>query len=111
MKYIQRADGEGFTVKSGHIHRIACCDCGLVHDIVLCHKNGGLIGMAAQRNTRATAQKRRKGKMAYNRNARKAWTAEDIKRLQRLTREGTPGWRDRPQTRAERCRNKTKEEG
>jgi hypothetical protein len=63
-KYKQRHDGEGFAVPSGKIHRIACCDCGLVHDFVFISEEGGFIGIAAQRNNRATAQRRRnmKGK-------------------------------------------------
>ena len=33
-KYIQRTDGEGFVVPLEEKYRLACCDCGLVHDIV-----------------------------------------------------------------------------
>ena len=32
-RYKQRADGEGFEVPSGDLYRIACCDCGLVHEM------------------------------------------------------------------------------
>ncbi len=60
MKYTQRYDGEGWAVKSGKVHRMACCDCGLVHDVVMVHENGGDIGIAVKRNNRATAQRRRK---------------------------------------------------
>ena len=59
-KYIQRQDGEGFTVESHAITRIACCDCGLVHDMVFVSQDGKAIGVAAKRNNRATAQRRRK---------------------------------------------------
>ena len=59
MKYKQRKDGEGFEVPSGEIYRIACCDCGLVHDFVFVSEDGKPIGIAAQRNNRATAQRRR----------------------------------------------------
>ena len=58
-KYIQRYDNEGFTVKSGEIHKIACCDCGLIHDFVFVSEDGESIGIAARRNNRATAQRRR----------------------------------------------------
>lgn len=58
-KYVQRLDGEGFTINSGELTRIACCDCGLVHDMVLVSEDGKPIGVAAKRNNRATAQRRR----------------------------------------------------
>lgn len=58
-RYAQRKDGEGFTVPSSEIHRIACCDCGLVHDFVFVSNDGQPIGIAAKRNARATAQRRR----------------------------------------------------
>jgi len=60
VKYIQRHDGEGFEVESGKITRWACCDCGLIHDIAFVSNDGKPIGVAAQRNNRATAQRRRK---------------------------------------------------
>ena len=62
-RYVQRTDGEGFTVPNGEVYRIACCDCGLVHDFVFVSHDGKPIGMAAKRNNRATAQ-RRKAKAA-----------------------------------------------
>lgn len=58
MRYQQRQDGEGFTVTSGEVHRIACCDCGLVHDFVFI-SGRGQVGIAARRNNRATSQRRR----------------------------------------------------
>lgn len=61
-KYIQRTDGEGWSQPSGEIWRMACCDCGLVHDMILVSEDGGEIGIAAKRNKRATAQRRRKKK-------------------------------------------------
>jgi len=59
MKYKQRKDCEGFEVPSGMIYRIACCDCGLVHDFVFVSQDGKPIGIAAKRNNLATAQRRR----------------------------------------------------
>lgn len=59
MRYKKRDDCEGFTVPSGQIYRIACCDCGLVHDFVFVSEDGKPIGIAAKRNNRATAAKRR----------------------------------------------------
>jgi hypothetical protein len=57
-KYKQRHDGEGFTVPSKQVYRIACCDCGLVHDFVFV-AGRGVVGIAAKRNSRATAQRRK----------------------------------------------------
>ena len=62
MKYIQRWDDEPFEVKSGEMTRWACCDCGLVHDIAFVAQ-GKKIGVAARRNNRATAARRRKSHM------------------------------------------------
>jgi|WetSurMetagenome_2_1015567.scaffolds.fasta_scaffold66464_2 hypothetical protein len=59
-KYKQRIDGEGFTVPSGEIYKMACCDCGLVHDFVFVSEDGNPVGIAARRNNRATGQRRRK---------------------------------------------------
>jgi hypothetical protein len=59
MKYIQRYDDEGFAVPSNKVYRIACCDCGLVHDFVFVSEDGKDIGIAARRNNRATGQRRR----------------------------------------------------
>jgi hypothetical protein len=58
MKYIQRHDYEGWQVKSKQKFRIACCDCGLVHDVVLV-SGRGVVGIASARNNRATSARRR----------------------------------------------------
>lgn len=58
-RYVQREDGEGFEVPSGVLCRIACCDCGLVHDFLFVSEDENPIGIAAKRNNRSTAQKRR----------------------------------------------------
>lgn len=58
-RYVQRYDGEGFTVPVNEIYRLACCDCGLVHDVVITSEDGQPVGMAVRRNNRATAQRRR----------------------------------------------------
>jgi hypothetical protein len=57
-KYKQRIDGEGFELPIGKLYRLACCDCGLVHDVVFVVEDGKLA-MAAKRNNRATAARRR----------------------------------------------------
>jgi hypothetical protein len=58
-RYKQRKDYEGFEVPSATIYKIACCDCGLVHDFVFISEDGKPIGIAVRRNNRATAQRRR----------------------------------------------------
>ena len=58
-RYTQRQDGKAWTIPSGSIHRMACCDCGLVHDMVLVSEDGKPIGIAVRRNNRATAARRR----------------------------------------------------
>lgn len=62
MKYIKRKDGDGWSVKNRIPFRISCCDCGLVHNLVLHvrgRRRGFVIGIAAERNERATAAKRK----------------------------------------------------
>jgi hypothetical protein len=56
-------DGEGFEVENGEIMRLACCDCGLIHDIGFAIEENGKIGVALKRNNRATAQRRRQLKI------------------------------------------------
>jgi len=34
-RYVQRYDEEGFVVPLDELYRLACCDCGLVHDMML----------------------------------------------------------------------------
>lgn len=58
-RYTQRFDGEGFTVPVGEVFRLACCDCGLVHDMVFISEDGKPIGVAARRNNISTALRRR----------------------------------------------------
>ena len=63
-RYRQREDGVGWAEPAGVRVKWACCDCGLVHDVVLRpgrEEDGeaALVGVAARRNTRATAARRR----------------------------------------------------
>lgn len=57
--YKQMIDGEGYCVRSREKWRFACCDCGLVHDVVLAIGKGGWIGLAVKRNKPATKARRR----------------------------------------------------
>ena len=60
MKYKQQKDGDRLEFNpAGDIWRIACCDCGLVHDVALAIEKNGKIGIAIEQNKRATGQKRR----------------------------------------------------
>lgn len=56
-KYVQRADGEWFDTE--RLHKIACCDCGLVH-LLRFRIRKGKIEMQATIDKRATAQRRRR---------------------------------------------------
>ena len=58
-RYTPRKDCEGWSVESGEVFKLACCDCGLVHQMVLV-SDGERIGIAARRDNRATAARRRK---------------------------------------------------
>jgi uncharacterized Zn finger protein len=58
-RYFQIIDGEGFTLPSGEKVRFACCDCGLVHDMVVVTHDRKPVGVAMRRNNRSTAQRRR----------------------------------------------------
>ena len=55
--YPQRYDGEWVTVARG-FHRLACCDCGLIHHINFRIKDKK-IQFQPFRDNRATGQKRR----------------------------------------------------
>lgn len=60
MKYKQIVDGEIFYVKSGEVHKMACCDCGLVHDFIFTNRvDAKAVQIQAKRNKRATAARRR----------------------------------------------------
>lgn len=64
-RYTQRRDGEGFTVPNKQMFKLACCDCGLVHQVAVVAegmRKGAAIGMAATRDRRATAARRRNRK-------------------------------------------------
>ncbi len=61
-RYVQRYDDEGFTIPNKTLYKLACCDCGLTHVIVIAApgiRKGVAIGFAARRDERATGQKRR----------------------------------------------------
>lgn len=55
--YRQLADGEWQTMSSRR-HKIACCDCGLVH-LLEFRVSRGKIKFRAWRDNRATANRRR----------------------------------------------------
>lgn len=65
MKYTQATDGEWINpIASGY--RMACCDCGLVHDVefaIMPVEDGFKVVYRASRNKRATAAKRRMNKV------------------------------------------------
>lgn len=58
---VQDGDALPFDLDDGEIFKLACCDCGLVHDMCV-RIVDGRVGLAMRRNARATAAKRRKTK-------------------------------------------------
>lgn len=63
--YVQRHDGEGFTIPNKTIYKLTCCDCGLVHKLVIFAegRKGKPLGVAASRDNRSTGQRRRQKKL------------------------------------------------
>lgn len=59
-RYKQVHDNVGFAMKSGEVFKLACCDCGLVHRVVMVSNRKGEIGVAMKRDKRATAGRRRR---------------------------------------------------
>lgn len=58
-RYQQIIDGEGFEMLSGEVYRLACCDCGLVHDMVIVSHDEKPVGIAMRRNKKATTKRRK----------------------------------------------------
>lgn len=58
VPYYQVHNGELMPLKSRRL-RLACCDCGLVHDLVFKITNGRRISYRAYKNGRATGGKRK----------------------------------------------------
>jgi len=58
--YEQIIDEEGYSIKSGEICRYKCCDCGLIHEVVLCSKDENDIGIAMRRLDEEENQKEAK---------------------------------------------------
>jgi hypothetical protein len=48
----------GTTVKSGSPFLLACCDCGLVHKVVLVSEDEKPVGVAMKRDNTATRKRR-----------------------------------------------------
>jgi hypothetical protein len=51
-------------MNNSELLRLACCDCGLVHEIAFAIEENGKLGVAMKRNARATAAMRR-GQIKY----------------------------------------------
>src|SRR3546814_5875262 len=58
MHYQTLKDFEGIELESGKPFRFACCDCGLVHDVVIVSADENPVGFAVKRNNPATADRR-----------------------------------------------------
>lgn len=55
----QMIDGVGVSLRSRRVFQMACCDCGLVHDMVVVPGKGGWFGLAVKRNKKATNDRRK----------------------------------------------------
>ena len=62
--YVQRYDGDKIEITSPRLHKIRCCDCGLVH-LFKFRMQGSTITFRMYRDDRATAQSRRHRKKQY----------------------------------------------
>jgi hypothetical protein len=58
MEYQVLTDCEGIELESGKPFRFACCDCGLVHDVVIVSADDSPVGFAVKRNDQATTDRR-----------------------------------------------------
>lgn len=58
MAYEQLHDNEGVTLESEKPFAFKCCDCGLVHRMVIVSEDGRPVGFAVQRDQKATAEAR-----------------------------------------------------
>lgn len=56
---VEGADGWSDWIRPLPGYRMACCDCGLVHDLELRVDDAGNPNFRARRNTRSTGQLRR----------------------------------------------------
>ena len=54
--------GEGFEIDivGKQILQLACCDCGLVHDVGFAIEENGNLGIAIRRNEKETAKRRKR---------------------------------------------------
>ena len=48
----------GISLRSGQRLKLSCCDCGLVHKLVIISHDRKSVGIAMKRDNRATAGKR-----------------------------------------------------
>lgn len=52
-------DCEGVAIDSGEPFRFACCDCGLVHNVVIVSQDNKPVGFAVKRDKQATVDRRK----------------------------------------------------
>lgn len=58
MAWIDAKD-DPIEIPLGEVCRLACCDCGLVHDFTVERKAGGLFTIQFSRNQEATKRRRK----------------------------------------------------
>ncbi len=55
--YEQLIDGEPITMESNEVFKFKCCDCGLVHDMVVATEEKQEIGFVIERDTSSNLHK------------------------------------------------------
>ena len=58
-KYITLNNGDSFEIERGGVINMGCCDCGLVHNILVAIKGNNNVRLTIFRDNRRTGQKRR----------------------------------------------------
>lgn len=58
MAWIKAKRGLRIEIHAGATCRLACCDCGLVHDFIV-EQRAGKLTIAFSRNKKATQQRRK----------------------------------------------------
>lgn len=56
--YLQMVDCEGVELNSGEIFKFKCCDCGLVHDMVVVTQDGEPFGFAVKQDLESSDKHR-----------------------------------------------------
>lgn len=72
---------ESIRLHRYHIHRVACCDCGLVHEFELLGFHEGVARIRVRRAARSTAMMRRHGQVDLLNGTDPKWKMVEAKKL------------------------------